>query len=84
MLLPLNIITTKWDEIWLVKTLSGSIFTDVRVRMWDVFGEYVEIVSCAKQCEDLRIITSDTSNFDANKFEIIERGENTQSSKENG
>ncbi len=84
MLLPLNIITTKWDDIWLVKTLSGSTFADVRVRMWEVFWEYVEIVSCAKQCEDLRIITSDTSNFDANKFEIIERGENTQSSKENG
>ena len=73
MLIPINIITTQWDEIGLVKTLSGSTFSDVRVRMWEVFWEYVEIVSCAKNCEDLSIITNDVTNFDENKFIIVEK-----------
>lgn len=73
MLIPLNIITTQWWEIGIVKTLSGSSFQDVRVRMWEVFWNTVEIVSCAKNCVDLNIITSDVSNFDENKFTIIEK-----------
>ena len=72
-LVPINIIKTQWDNIGLVKTLSGSTFEDVRVRMWEMFWEYVEIVSCAKNCEDLNIIMNDTSNFDANKFIIVEK-----------
>lgn len=72
-LLPLNIITTKGNDIWTVKTLSWSTFSDVRVRMWEVFWEYVEIVSCAKNCVDLNIIRSDISNFDENKFKIVEK-----------
>lgn len=73
MLIPLNIITTQWGEIGTVKTLSGSTFADVRVRMWDIFWEYVEIVSCAKNCVDLNIVTSDIGNFDENRFTIIEK-----------
>ena len=73
MLIPINILKTQWDDIALVKTLSGSTFSDVRVRMWEVFWKYVEIKSCAKNCEDLRIITNDVSNFDENKFIIVEK-----------
>jgi len=73
MLLPINIIETQWDEIGLVKTLSWSSFSNVRVRMGEVFWEYVEIVSCAKQCEELQIIVNDVSNFDENKFVIVEK-----------
>ena len=73
MLIPINILKTQGDDIALVKTLSGSTFSDVRVRMWEVFGKYVEIKSCAKNCEDLRIITNDISNFDENKFIIVEK-----------
>ncbi len=73
MLLPLNIITTQWWEIGTVKTLSWSSFADVRVRMWEVFWEQVEIVSCAKYCKDLNIITNDIGNFDENKFKIVEK-----------
>lgn len=73
MLLPINIIEVKWDDIGLVKTLSWSTFSDVRVRLWDVFWEYIEIVSCAKNCVDLEIITSDISNFDENKFKIVQQ-----------
>lgn len=73
MLVPLNIITTQGDNIGTLKTLSGSIFEDVRVRMWEVFGEYVEIVSCAQNCETLKVITNDISNFDENKFVIVEK-----------
>ena len=73
MLIPLNIIEVQDSEIGVVKTLSGSTFSDVRIRMWEVFGKYVEIVSCAKQCEELKIITSDISNFDENKFTILEK-----------
>lgn len=73
MLLPLNAITTQWESIGLVKTLSGSTFEEVRVRMGEVFWEYVEIVSCAKNCSDLEIVTSDISNYDENKFVIQEK-----------
>jgi len=73
MLFPLNILEVQWDDIALVKTLSWSTFSDVRVRMWDVYGGYSEIVSCAQQCEELKIITNDISNFDANKFNIVEK-----------
>ena len=73
MLLPLNILEIKGDNIALVKTLSGSTFEDVRVRLGQWFGEYIEIVSCAQNCEELEIITSDVSNFDANKFTITQK-----------
>lgn len=73
MLVPINILTTQGWEIATVKTLSGSTFSDVRMRMWEVFWEYVEIVSCAKECRNLNIITSDVSNFDENKFTIVEK-----------
>jgi len=73
MLIPLNIIEVQNDDIGLVKTLSWSTFSDVRVRMWEVFWKYVEIVSCAQQCESLKIITNDVSNFDENKFKILEK-----------
>ena len=73
MLIPLNIITTQWWEIGTVKTLSGATFSDVRVRMGEVFWEYVEIVSCAKNCVDLNIVTNDISNYDENKFKIVEK-----------
>lgn len=72
-LLPINIIETQWDDIWLVKTLSWTTIDSVRIRMWEVYGEYVELVSCAQQCEDLNIITSDVSNYDENKFNIVEK-----------
>ena len=73
MLIPINIIDTQGEEIGMVTTLSGSIFENVRVRMGEVFGEYVEIVSCAQNCDDLKIITSDVTNYDENKFVIVEK-----------
>lgn len=72
-LFPINIITTQGDQIWLVKTLSWSTIQDVRVRLGEVFGEYIEIVSCAKECSELNLIISDVSNYDENKFVIQER-----------
>lgn len=72
-LLPINIIETQWDDIGTVRVLSGSTIETVRIRMWEVYWEYVELVSCALQCEELNIITNDTSNYDENKFKIIER-----------
>jgi multidrug efflux pump subunit AcrA (membrane-fusion protein) len=73
MLIPLNIIQTKGQDIGSVQTLSGSTFSEVRIRLGEVFGEYIEVVSCAKNCSDLRIVTNDISNFDENKFVIIEK-----------
>ncbi len=72
-LLPINIIDTQGDDIWLVKIFSWSTITPVRIRMGEVYWEYVELVSCALQCEDLNIITSDVSNYDENKFNIVEK-----------
>lgn len=73
MLLPLNILETQWDEIALATTLSGSTFVDVRLRIGEIFWEYVEIISCAQNCDDLQIITNDVSNFDENKFTITQK-----------
>lgn len=73
MLLPLNIIEVQWDDIGLVKTLSWSTFADTRIRMGEVFWKYVEVVSCARQCDELKIIVNDISNFDENKFKILEK-----------
>lgn len=72
-LIPINIIETQWDDIWRVRVLSWSTIDSVRIRMWKVYGEYVELVSCAQQCEDLNIITNDISNYDENKFNIVEK-----------
>jgi len=41
--------------------------------MGEVFGNYVEIVSCAKDCDNLNIVLNDVSNYDSNKFTIIEK-----------
>jgi multidrug efflux pump subunit AcrA (membrane-fusion protein) len=73
MLVPINVITTQWEEIGTLKTLSGSSFEDVRIRMWEVFWDYAEVISCAKNCSDLQIIISDISNFDENKFTVLEK-----------
>lgn len=69
-LLPVNSIVSKWDNIWFIKTLSGSQIADVRVRLWEIYGEYIEVVSCAKNCSDLEVITSDVWNYDENKYVI--------------
>jgi multidrug efflux pump subunit AcrA (membrane-fusion protein) len=73
MLLPLNILEVKWDDIVFAKTLSGATFSYVRMRTWEVFWEYIEVVSCAMNCEDLIIVTSDVSNYDENKFTITKK-----------
>jgi multidrug efflux pump subunit AcrA (membrane-fusion protein) len=72
MLLPLNVISTEWGDIGYVKTLSWSLFENVRIRLGEVYGEYIEVVSCAENCSDLKIVLNDISNFDENKFVIIE------------
>jgi len=33
MLLPINIITTQGEDVGIIKTLSGSTFSDIRIRM---------------------------------------------------
>lgn len=73
MLLPINIIATQGDNIGLVKTLSGTTIEEVRVRVGEVFGEYIEIISCAQQCSELNLIMNDVSNYDENKFVIQEQ-----------
>ncbi len=71
--LPVNSITIQGDDIWFVHTLSGSQIADVRVRLWEIYGEYIEIVSCAKNCQELEVITSDVWNYDENKYIIQKR-----------
>lgn len=72
-LIPVNIVNIQGNNIWYVKTLSGSEVIDVRVRLWAVYGNNIEIISCAKNCIDLRIITSDISNYTPNNFVIQEK-----------
>jgi len=72
-LLPINIIETQWDNIGRVQVLSWTTLDSVRIRTWEVYWEYIELVSCAQQCEELKIITNDISNYDENKFNIVEK-----------
>ena len=72
-LIPVNIVEVGWDNTWYLKTLSGWTIEDVRVRLWEVYGEKIEVLSCAKNCSELRIIQSDTSNYTPNNFVIKEK-----------
>lgn len=73
MLLPINILEVQGDNISLVKNYIDWKIENVRLRTGDVFGEYIEIVSCAKNCSDLNIILNDVANYDENKFNIVEK-----------
>lgn len=73
MLIPLNLLSTQGDNIATVNTLSDNTFEAVRVRIWENYGDYVEVVSCAKECSELEIVLNDISNYDENKFVIVEK-----------
>ncbi len=47
--------------------LDGNI-SNVRLRLWRVFWDNIEILSCAVDCESLDIIWNDISNFNTNDF----------------
>lgn len=72
-LLPLEILETQWDNIAKITVYSGGTFEQVRVRIGEIFWESVEIVSCAKNCNDLNVVLTDISNYDSTKFVITEK-----------
>jgi hypothetical protein len=70
-LLPLNIVTVLWDT-WYINILdetnSDFKISKFDIKFWKIFGEYIEILSDIP--DDLKIITSDISRYDNNRFEI--------------
>lgn len=70
MLVPVNIVTTQGDGQGYIQTLSGTTFAPIRVRLWKVYSDSIEILSCSEDCKNLEIVLSDISNFDPTTFVI--------------
>lgn len=73
LLLPLRLIETSWESIGRITTFSGGTLESVRVRLGNTYGDQVEIVSCAQNCEDLDIVWNDTSNYTPANFILKEK-----------
>lgn len=69
-LLPLRLIETSGQNIGKVTTFSGGTLEKVRVKLWEVYGDQIEIISCAQNCSDLDIVWNDTSNYNSLNFNL--------------
>jgi multidrug resistance efflux pump len=83
-LIPLGNLKVKQGKLWEISVLGPYSTSElweeiptiekIEVIFWKFYWENVEIVWCVdldtKSCDDLEIITSDTSKFDLNKFNI--------------
>ncbi len=72
-LLPINVVTTKGWNLGSITVFSWGTFSDVNIRTWSVFWEYIEVVSCAKNCIDLNVVMSDITNYNEGEFRIVEK-----------
>lgn len=68
MLLPINLVDSQGGDIGRIQTFSGAQIETVRVRLGEIYGENIEIISCAQECKNLQIITNDISSYNPNKF----------------
>ena len=69
--LPLNALSVSEEKsIAYVQNFDGQSYSPVRVRMGEITGDSVEIVSCAIDCDSLNVILTDMTNYDANNFNL--------------
>ena len=69
-LLPIRIIDPIWDWQGRVPVLENGNIELVRLRLWRVFWDNIEVLSCARDCDLLEIIWSDISNFNPDDFTL--------------
>ena len=67
-LLPIRLVEPIGDSQWRIATYKNGNISQVRVRLWRVFWDNIEIIWCAQDCQFLDIIWNDISNFNSNDF----------------
>ena len=72
-LIPIRLVEPIGESQWRITVLeNGNIWT-VRLRLWRVFWDNIEVLSCARDCETLEIIWNDVTNFNPNEFILRRR-----------
>jgi len=75
-LYPINIISTNGDGSWTINILRVDGIKQAQVVLWGIYGEYVEVISCTfeeRDCENQKIIMTDISNYESQKFMLVEK-----------
>jgi len=78
LLLPINFVEIlDYDNIWKVYVLENNELNEVKLNLWEVYWDKIEIKWCVdlgeEECESLNIILSDVSNYDKTKFNLVEK-----------
>lgn len=75
MFIPVNLVTVSENNIWIIKTLKDWKIEAVKIELWNLYWEKIELIKCVEleeeQCKQLDIISVDVTNFDEEKFELV-------------
>ncbi len=74
-LFPLSSVETLGDnkgEVNIYNSELGAL-EQLRLELWSIYDENIEILSCDELCQSARIITNDISKYDENIFSIVEQ-----------
>lgn len=77
-LIPINYVDILWyDNIWKVNVFKNNEINEIRLNLWEVYWDKIEIKWCIDltndECNLLNIILSDVNNYDKTKFNLIEK-----------
>ncbi|NDK10236.1 HlyD family efflux transporter periplasmic adaptor subunit [Candidatus Gracilibacteria bacterium] len=75
-LYPINIISTNGDGSGTINILRVDGIKQAQVVLGGIYGEYVEVISCTfeeRDCENQKIIMTDISNYESQKFMLVEK-----------
>ena len=72
-MIPVRLVEPIGDSQGRIAVLENGNITSVRLRLWRVFWDNIEVLSCAQDCESLEIIWNDVSNFNPNDFVLRKR-----------
>ncbi|MCH8518994.1 HlyD family efflux transporter periplasmic adaptor subunit [Candidatus Gracilibacteria bacterium] len=72
-LLPLRLIEAIGESQGRVSVYKNGNILNVRLRLGRVFGDSIEVLSCAEECDTLEIIWNDISNYNSNDFTLKRR-----------
>ncbi len=75
-LYPLNIITVWWNNVGSVNIFTPQWLDEAELELWEIYGDYAEIISCTyknEACSNQKIIVSDVSNYENEKFNLVEQ-----------
>lgn len=69
-LLPLNIVTVVWNDIWYISTYRDWKIEQKEVILWKLYGDSVEFIRFKDEKEvitDMKVVMTDVTNFDESK-----------------